>query len=233
MSKVKTIVAIGGGEIGREKVLASGRVRKYPMNILKIDREIVALGGKEHPKLLFLGTASGDAVYYGACIKRYFGELGCRVSILNLARGRSTGETVQKKILGADIIYVGGGDTKVMIDIWKKKKVDRLLRQAYDQGTVLSGLSAGAVCWFEWYDNSDYIQTAAELDLLPGLGILPGFAVPHYDILPPAMKKQISVVLKRHKLMGWAIDECAAAVFENGIGREVSARKGKKVVQIP
>ncbi|MFB6174807.1 MAG: Type 1 glutamine amidotransferase-like domain-containing protein [Candidatus Nanohalobium sp.] len=137
-----SIIAIGGGSID------SGET-------LPIDREIVEEAGKDNPKALFLPTASEDSSgYIEAFHKTYEDRLGCEVDVLELTKKNYTEEKIREKINEADFVYVGGGNTKGMIEIWREKKVDKYLKQAYENGSVMSGLSAGAICWFE-YGHSD------------------------------------------------------------------------------
>ncbi len=94
------IVAIGGGEIGRPGTKIETKA---------IDREIIHLTGKKSPKLLFLPTASGDSEGYYEIVRNYFGKkLGCRVDVLYLIKEKLSKEQIERKILGSDIVYVGG-----------------------------------------------------------------------------------------------------------------------------
>jgi dipeptidase E len=181
----KVIVAIGGGAIGGKKILPDGGVELYPVETLAIDQEIIRLSGKKNPKLLFLGTASNDSESYADNVRGHFGgTLGCDVSVLKLVDEAPSYEQVSDAILGTDIIYVGGGNTARMIEIWKEKGVDKLLRRAWEHGVVLSGLSAGANCWFaRCSTDSAAIAAGNEKGTMLGmadcLGFLPGVFVPH------------------------------------------------------
>lgn len=105
------IVALGGGEIGRPG---------YPVETAEIDLETIRLTGKKHPKLLFLPTASKDSPLYVAIVKEHFGKrLGCAVEPLLLWQERHSKRYLRDKILGADIIYVGGGNTLSMMRRWR------------------------------------------------------------------------------------------------------------------
>ena len=99
---------------------------------------------------------------------------------------------------------------------WQKIKelgVDKLLFEAYNKGIVLSGISAGAICWFEYYDNGDDIDNIEQLDIISGLSFIKGFGVPHYNCLTPKEKKKINNILKDKNIKGWSIDDCVALVF--------------------
>jgi len=131
------IVAIGGGEI------ADGETSG-------IDRRIVAAADGASPTALFVPTASGDAAGYRETFHDYYGdELGCETEVLRLVDDPDDDAAIERKIAAADLVYVGGGDTLSMLDRWRERGVDERLRQAAEDGTVLAGLSAGALCWFE------------------------------------------------------------------------------------
>ena len=161
------IVAIGGGEIRAAQTLP-------------IDRHIVRLSGRETPNVLFVSTASRDLGGYITTFKKYYTQqLGCRVQPLILTRGQpKTTADVSERVAWADIVYVGGGNTRFMLETWQAFGLPDILRQALARGCVLSGLSAGALCWFEsGIGNSgiedEYIELAA-------LGMLSGCFAPHY-----------------------------------------------------
>src|SRR6202167_1800452 len=133
----RTIVAIGGGEIRTRGTAA-------------IDREIIRLSNKKHPKLLFIPTASSDSERYWKHVQEYFGKfLKCKTDVLFLIRQHPPKKQIRSKILSADIIYVGGGNTLMMMRLWRRLGVDKLLIAAYEKGIVLSGISAGSICWFD------------------------------------------------------------------------------------
>jgi dipeptidase E len=133
----RTIVAIGGGVIRTRGTAA-------------IDREIVRLSNKKNPKLLFIPTATSDSEKYWNHVQDYFGKfLKCKTDVLFLIKEQPSAGQIRRKILSADIIYVGGGNTLMMMRLWRRLGVDKLLTSAYENGTVLSGISAGAICWFD------------------------------------------------------------------------------------
>jgi dipeptidase E len=181
----KHIVAIGGGE-----VLG---LCKTPETI-PIDRYIVdlALGKlgrtgstRKMPNVLFIPTASGDNIYYcNTVYNLYQLRLHCKYDHLRVIAQSLTTEEIQAKINWADIIYVGGGNTLNMMRVWRRLGIDKMLIKAYNSGTVMCGLSAGAICWFE-SGISDSRKTNNPENWKPicvsGLGILPGICCPHYD----------------------------------------------------
>lgn len=212
------IVAIGGGEIGRPG---------YPVETTAIDREIVRLTGKKHPTLLFIPTASSDSVSYYEVVKKHFGKrLGCKTNVLYLVKEKPSLEEIRKKILTSDIVYVGGGNTFMMMRIWRNGGVDQVLREAYRRGIVLSGMSAGSICWFRHgsSDSRRFANPAAELIKVSGLGLIEALHCPHYDVekdrgpdLQRMMKKTSGVAI--------AIDNCCAIEIVNGSYRVLSSKK--------
>src|SRR5271163_1862327 len=132
----RTIVAIGGGEIRTRGTAA-------------IDREIIRLSNKKNPRLLFIPTASSDSERYWKHVQEYFGKfLKCRTDVLFLIKEQPSREQIRRKILAADIIYVGGGNTLMMMRLWRRLGAGKFLISAYKNGVVLAGISAGSICWF-------------------------------------------------------------------------------------
>lgn len=153
-----TLFAIGGGEI------ADAETR--PM-----DEAVVDATGVDEPEVLFLPTASADAVGYVEKFTEYYGEdLGCSTSVARLSRAREA--PVAELIEAADAVYVGGGDTGYMLDTWRTRGVDDLLRTAWQDGTVMAGLSAGALCWFEGGISDAVWLEDVPLGPVHGLGIV-------------------------------------------------------------
>lgn len=196
---MRKIVAVGGGEIGQ-------------METLSIDQEIVSLACKEKPSLLFIPTASGDPESYIECIEDYFGKrLNCRVDTLRLIKKAPGTQHMRSQIMSADIIYVGGGNTLRMMNIWRKTGVDRLLKAAYAKGSVLSGLSAGSICWFR-DGNSDsrkFTSNSNKLIKVTGLGLIPALHCPHYDA-EAFRQNDLRRMMKRTSGVAIALDNCCA-----------------------
>lgn len=173
---------------------------------LAIDEEILRLSGKRKPKFLFIPTASEDNVEYCAAIERLYGDrLGCKMDKLFLFRKRPIKKEIKEKIINSDIIYVGGGNTLRMMKLWRKLKVDKYIDQARRRGTVLCGLSAGAICWFR-QGNSDSRKFQDENDKtlikVNGLNYVDAIACPHYDV---EKHRQPSLKVMMEKTGGVAI----------------------------
>ena len=232
---MRKIIAIGGGEIGKTKLMPDGTYKTFPIQTMEIDMALVQMANRPQPKVLFLPTASQDNLLYIQLFYQYYGDkLGCLVDDLQLISQTYSDDEIRTKIENADIIYVGGGDTRLMLEIWRKHHLDIYLKKAYEKGTILAGLSAGAVCWFEYYANTDYMETEnLPLGLLNGLGFISGFAMPHFDILPSSLKQDIISLLKQKNLSGFGIDECAALFFDDGKISILSSQNQKTVVKLP
>ncbi|MEX0950692.1 MAG: Type 1 glutamine amidotransferase-like domain-containing protein, partial [Gammaproteobacteria bacterium] len=161
----------------------------------------------------FIPTASEDDADYCAAFKRHYGDyLGCRMQTLLLYRDRPGVREIRRRILAADLIYVGGGNTLRMMKLWRNLGVDRYLDQARRQGTVLAGLSAGAICWFR-YGNSDSRNYSNPGDKtlirVRGLDYVNALYCPHYDA---EKNREPSLKVMMRKVPGVAIglDNCAA-----------------------
>lgn len=211
---MRKIIAIGGGEIGYENV---------KNETLGIDREIIRLSGKENPKLLFIPTASGDAPGYIESVQNYFGKkLRCKVDSLELIAKKYTKKELEDKILKTDIVYVGGGNTLKMMKIWRKFGVDIVLEKAMKKGIVLSGLSAGSICWFA-YGNSDSGKNGSIIRV-KGLNMIPALHCPHYDV-EKGREKSLKEMMKKNSGAALAMDNCSAIEI---IGNEHRILKTKK-----
>jgi len=166
------IFAIGGGEVRHRETLA-------------IDRKIVKAAETDNPRLLFIPTASSEAPGYVKTVEEYFGgELGCRVDTLFLLDDRTNREEARSKILDSHIIYVGGGNTRLMMKVWNEYGVDEALKEAYKQGVILSGLSAGSICWFDCgQSDSDFTDKSPQprYSCVDGLGLIPLLHSPHHN----------------------------------------------------
>ena len=198
---MKQIVAMGGGGFSME-----------PDN-LALDRYVLQQTGKPVPAVCFLPTASGDADGYIVNFYSAFTKLDCQPSHLSLFRLPTA--DLKSFILEKDVIYVGGGNTRSMLILWREWGLDHILREAWDRGIVLAGLSAGAICWFE-QGVTDAVP--GRLGPLTCLGFLPGSCCPHYDgetERRPAYRRLLS---QGEILPGFGVDDGAALHF---VGQEL------------
>jgi len=214
------IVAIGGGEI-REK------------STRQIDREIIKFSGKKQPRLLFIPTASSDAEGYFLGVKKYFGSLGCRVDVLYLIKEKLTKKEIEEKILKSDIIYVGGGNTLKMMNIWRKFGVDKILKKALQKNIVLSGISAGSICWFK-YGNSDsrkFSSNSSKLIKVSGLDFINALHCPHYDV-EVHRQKDLKRMMKKSPLVAIALENNCAIQIKDNEYRIINSKKTAKAYKI-
>jgi len=172
---MKRIVAIGGGEIGRPG---------YKIETREIDLEIIKLSGKKNPKVLFIPTASNNSTGYVSVFQNYYGkDLGCVVDSLAIDKNMSKTE-MKDKVLSSDIIYVGGGNTLKMMTAWRKYGLDKILKEAYEKGIIMTGVSAGAICWFDFgnSDSKSFVSKNASWNFIKvrGLGFYKFIFCPHY-----------------------------------------------------
>lgn len=205
----KTIVIVGGGNI-RTKGTAP------------IDREIIRLANRKNPKFLFIPTASSDSESYWKHVQEYFGGfLKCKTDVLFLIKEQLSKEQIRKKILSADIIYVGGGNTLLMMRLWRRMGVDKLLKSAYENGTVLSGISAGSICWFD-SGHSDsmsfYNPRKWKYINVKGLGLIKGIHCPHYNGMTRGIprRKHFRDMIRKIGGMGIAVENNCAIEFIDG-----------------
>jgi peptidase E len=204
------IVAMGGGGFSME-----------PDNLL-LDRYILGLARRPDPRVCFVATASGDGEGYVAGFYRAFSGLDCRPADLGLFE-RKVGD-LRAFVLEQDVVYVGGGNTASLLGAWRAHGLDAILREAWDAGIVLCGVSAGMNCWFEASTTDSFGPELAPLH--DGLGLLAGAACPHYD-----GEEQRRPLLHRLVAEGfpaaWAADDYAALYFRDAaLDEAVASRPG-------
>ncbi|MFK8182728.1 MAG: Type 1 glutamine amidotransferase-like domain-containing protein [Phormidesmis sp.] len=171
--------------------------------------------GKNNPKVCFVPTASGDSEDY---IKRFdaaFSQYACDRSIVTFFR-QPTSRTLslnalEAQLLQQDLIYVGGGNTRAMLTVWRNWNLPEIFRRVWESGVVLAGVSAGALCWFDT-GGSDSTYVGA-LSPLPGIGLLPGSCTPHYSN-QPNRRPDVHQLMKNGELpQGIGIDDGVAVRF--------------------
>src|SRR4051794_35229048 len=194
----RRIVAMGGGGFSME-----------PGNPL-LDRFVLSLARSQRPRVCFLPTAGGDSESYVAAFYRAFAALDCRPADLGLFVRQVA--DLRSFVLAQDVVYVGGGSTANLLAVWRTHGLDRILREAWERGIVLCGISAGMNCWFaeSVTDSFDVARLAALRD---GLGLLPGAACPHYDGEEQRRPVFRELVASGELSGGWAADDGAALVF--------------------
>jgi dipeptidase E len=159
----RQIIAIGGGGFYRDS------------ENLGLERYILQQTDSAGTRVAFVPTASAEPDSYLVSFYTAFLRLGCRPSHLSFFKRTADLRTY---LLNQDVIFVGGGNTKSMLAVWREWGVPEILREAWESGILLTGVSAGAICWFEQGVTDSW---AGELRPLDCLGFLPGSCCPHYD----------------------------------------------------
>jgi peptidase E len=136
---------------------------------------VLGLTGKERPRVLFVPTASADDDSYTVF---FYERFASRANASHLYTFPYPPENLRELVFAQDAINVGGGNTANMLAIWRVHGIDALMREAWENGIVLFGASAGMICWFEAGVTDSY---GLHLDGMDCLGFLPGSACPHYD----------------------------------------------------
>lgn len=200
-----------------------GGLRPAPGGVHPIIDYVLSLAGTPRARVAIIPTAMGDAAE--ALVRLYARFPADRTERSHLALFHRTIDDIESYLLGQDIIVVAGGNTANMLAIWRAHGVDRALRAALDAGVILTGGSAGSLCWFEGgtTDSFNLYHLAALND---GLGFLPGSHCPHYD--GEAERRPLYHQLIQEGLAaGYAIDEDAAIHFVDGqVAEVVTAREG-------
>lgn len=157
------IVGLGGAGETEEQ---TGRLREY----------VLGLTGKPLPRVCCVATAMGDA---SEAIVRFYETWRGRGELSHVRFFPWPPPDLREHVLAQDVLVVGGGNTANLLAIWRLHGFDRMLREAWEAGVVLTGGSAGMICWFEASVTDSF---GPQLEgLRDGLGFLAGSACPHYD----------------------------------------------------
>jgi len=190
----------------RRVVACGGQQLLYPA----LTTYLLGLARRPRPKVLFLGTASGDGAGYLLTFYQAMAGIDCEPS--HLALFDRVIDHIDELVRAQDVVIVGGGNTANMLAIWRLHGVEAGLRSAYAGGTVLSGWSAGCLCWFEGGITDSFTPDLGPLR--DGLGILAGSACPHYDsqdLRRPVYAREIAAGMAP----GIALDDAVAALYDD------------------
>lgn len=174
---------------------------------------------KRNPRVLFVPTATGDD--QGSLLFFYRNMAKLRATPSDLGFFHRTPPDLRSLILSQDVIFVGGGNTKSMLAVWREYGIDKLLVEAWERGIILAGASAGGICWFDACVTDSFAESYIAL---PALGMLKGSCCPHYDggVLPGEKGRKATY----HALItsgslgdGYAIEEVTGMHF---IGTELN-----------
>jgi dipeptidase E len=203
--------------------MGGGGFQMEPDNLL-LDDHVLGLArarsGRDRPRICLIPTASADDAGLIADFERLFAPRSePRVLRLFLR----TDADLREVVLGQDAVYVTGGNTANLFAIWRLHGLDTVLREAWDAGVVMAGMSAGAICWFESCTTDSF---GSELQPLHGgLAFLDGSFCPHYDGEAQRRPLFSRLVADGSLPGGYGVDDGAALVFEGtGLREAVSSR---------
>ena len=204
----KIIIAIGGGDM-REKTT------------INIDEYIASLAkkraGEKRAYGLYVGTASHDFMpAFNTFRKTYTSVFDVKADCLLLENIETSDERIDEKLSKADFIYVSGGDTLYMLKKWEERGLIKKLISAYERGVIITGRSAGAICWFEqMYTDSEMLNGVSdEYKLYKGLGVIKGTCSPHYNLRTADFD---SAIVNNDIETSYAIEDNSAIEFINGV----------------
>ena len=209
------IVAIAGGN--NSNISKDGTPKLYEHE--EIDKTIISISCKRHPNVLFISHASDDGLEVEACkkLENTFGKMyKCKVKLFS--RDMLTNYSLSKSLIEwADVLYVGGGNTKELMNLWREHGIDKLILDATDTNKVLCGISAGAICWFE-SGMSDYLQTEQSDPNLPFmpvecLGLIKLVFNPHAN--NPKRIEDMKNILKLNGKVGLSLSDNIAICIVN------------------
>jgi dipeptidase E len=209
--KPKQIIPIGGGGFYRD-----------PEN-LELEKYIIRQAGEESPRVAFVPTASGEPDHYVASFYSAFLKLGCRPSVLTFFKRTPD---VRSFLLNQDIIYVGGGNTKSLLAVWHDWGVAEILHEGWESGIVLTGVSAGAICWFEQGLTDSFADGLRPVNCL---GLLPGSCCPHYDGEAQRRPSYHRLLASGEISTGVAIEDWTGVHYINtDIHRVITSKRGAR-----
>ena len=215
---MKRLIAIGGGSL-KDKTT------------LEIDRYIADKAkkhaGDKRANALFIGTASHDSMpYFNSFRKTYTSVFDIKAEVGLMVYGEMSIDKIASKIEMADVIYIGGGDTVYMLSKWAELGVDKLLIDAYNNGKIICGLSAGAICWFtNMYTDFEIMRgESSEYVLKDGIGVLKGAMCPHFN----ERESDFTIALTSGLIeSAYCIENNCAIEFINGEFSKVISAGGK------
>jgi dipeptidase E len=202
----------------------------------ELDQFFVRATNARRPRVCFISTGAGDPEIALARYYKNFAKLGCRPSHLAFFRKPSRNAIAlnrfEKDLLAHDGIYVGGGNTRSMLAVWREWGLDEVLRKAWESGILLGGVSAGAICWFQ-YGATDSVLGPGRSSALRCLGFLPGSCSPHFDGEPHRRADFRRLIAQGDLPPGIAIDDGVAVLFNGpSVAEVVSKRNGATAYRV-
>jgi peptidase E len=193
-----------------------------------LDDYVLSLAAAPMPRICLLPTASGDGEAQIREFHATFGSRACEPMHISLFRLGSRPVPLRETLLNQHVIYVGGGSMLGLLAVWRALGLDVILRECWEAGVVLAGLSAGAMCWFEWGITSSLGSPAPS----PGLGFLPGSMSVHADGEPGRLPVCRGAIADGTIPPGYAADDGVALLFRGTELEEVvSSRPGRRALR--
>lgn len=192
-------------------VAIGGHSAQFKGKLAPLHRYALGLTDKAKPRVCYIPTAAGDSAEGVANFYSGFTPDVCEPSHLPLFQ--NTVEDIPAFLAAQDLVYVGGGNTRNMLALWRLWGVDTAIRAAWESGAVLAGVSAGGLCWFENGITDSY---AGEVRALPCLGWAPGSFCPHYDSEPGRPPVLEHLVAAGALPGGYAVEDDAAIHLRDG-----------------
>lgn len=165
----RRILASSGGFLAGDR---QGTMRPGPILLRMLE-----MTGKDRPRVCLVMTASGDDPGYLSASYEALSSLSCDVTHLSLFPQPNA--DVEERICGSDVVWVGGGSVANLLALWRLHGVDAAMRSAWERGTILGGVSAGAICWHLGGTTDSFGPTLRPVT--DGLGLLPHGCGVHYD----------------------------------------------------
>ena len=179
--------------------------------------KMLELTGKQRPRICFVHTASGDDPAYLTRSYAAMSELGCDVTHLQLFTQPNA--PVREHILKSDVIWVGGGSVANLLAVWQLHGVDIAMREAYEAGKILGGVSAGSICWHLGGPTDSF---GPKLEpVTNALGLLPFGNGVHYD--SEAQRRPLVHELVKTNIFDrvYATDDRVGILYEDEVAVEV------------
>lgn len=221
---MKKLMLIGGGDTGRGNT---------PYNTKEIDEEIVKMTGKENPNFLFIGLASSHSDSYYDTMKKIYKDLGCTPVYLKKSNLVNNPDIVKQKINDADIIYICAGDTVKLLDHVKEYNLESLLKEAYNKGTVLAGMSAGAILLSNkgFSDSLIIREESDKYEFLKGLNFIDINFCPHYNT-DPKKTSDLEEYLSNSNDEVYCLENCTALKVIDDKISIIKSDKNAKVYKV-
>ena len=192
---------------------------------LDIDKKIIELSKKDNPNFLYIGLANSYADSRYDQIKKIYKNYNCNTKYLKKSNVINNPKLVEEKIKEADIIYIDGGDTIKLLDYVKNYEIESLLKDAYSKGTIMVGISAGAILLSNEGLSDSYILRKEKdtYEFLQGLNFVNVKICPHYTM----DKERIIKAKNKEKGIVYGLPNGTALIITNNKIKKIESLKNK------